>query len=322
MAQYEFKAEFSNNRPIVKGFTGFAEKDDAPIKNTAVYLRPNHAFHNGKINVVLWFHGFYVEDVRDLVQPVNAGMEMNLRDSVRNSNKDAVLIAPWLGLKTSSATGSLALGSLGEGTGCQAYLDQVIDGLLRFRQSMSKEASSVLEIGNLIIAGHSAGGALMKDASKHLGTYKDKVKEYWGFDCFYDDGYSAWLRDNPKPDKVFYFGNGSGAHGYYAFKLMKEVYGTLKQPVPPSRQIPNMYLAPAVDKVFTADDNYAFEPIEDPNDWGTRRNPYTDVRRATDPSLKNQDQGEYWSKILPKLTEHFQVVRDLLGPRIQQSKWL
>ena len=45
---------------------------------------------------------------------------------------------------------------------------------------MSKDASTVLEIGNLIIAGHSAGGALMKDASKRLGTYKDKVKKVLG----------------------------------------------------------------------------------------------------------------------------------------------
>ena len=27
-------------------------------------------------------------------------------------------------------------------------------------------------------------------------------------------------------------------------------------------------------------------------------------------------------ELLPKLRDHFQVVRDLFGPRIRQSKWL
>ena len=56
----------------------------------------------------------------------------------------------------------------------------------------------------------------------------------------------------------------------------------------------------------------------------TSRGPafYTQVRTATDRYLGDADQSTYWSKLLPKLRDHFQVVRDLFGPRIRQSKWL
>jgi hypothetical protein len=322
MGQYQFKAEFSNDRPIVIGSSGFAQGTPNPMRDTGVYLRPGHEFSRGKVDVILWFHGFYVQNVQDLLQPVDAGMNMFLRESVLNSKKDVVLIAPWLGLKTSSTTGSLGLGALGEGVGCQDYLDQVIAGLVEFRKALSPQASSSLVVENLIIAGHSAGGALMKEPSKHLGTYQERLRECWGFDCFYDNDYSSWCWTNPKPKKVFYFGNGSGAKGAYAYKLMREVYGTLKHPA--AKPVPNTSLAPAVDKVFTANDTYAFQPIQDPDDWGAPgHNPYTDVRTATDPYLKNDDnQAPYWSRIYPKLTEHFQVVRDLFGPRVQQSKVL
>ena len=52
------KQNSATNDQSSRALPDFAEKDDALIKNTAVYLPPNHAFHNGMINVVLWFHGF------------------------------------------------------------------------------------------------------------------------------------------------------------------------------------------------------------------------------------------------------------------------
>ena len=161
----------------------------------------------------------------------------------------------------------------------------------------------------------------MREASKHLGKLKDNLKECWGFDCFYDDEYGQWAKENPGSKKFIYFGNGSGNGGSHAFKFMKEVYGTPKKPIPDHQGLPNVNLAPAVDRIYTANDNIAFQSIEDIqeawNPYGP--NVYRDVRKATDPFLNDKTHTTYWSKILPKLTEHFQVVRDLFGPRIKQS---
>lgn len=323
MSKCEFEEEKFSLSPIVKGITAFAEKENACIMDTGIFLPPNHSFNNDTVNVVLWFHGYYVQSAKDLIHPANSKMDMKLRESILGSQKDVILIGPWLGLKSDSSTGKLSLDTLGEGDGCQVYLEQVLDGIVRFQKSLSSHSTSSLKIDNLIIAGHSAGGALMRAASKHLGKLKDNLKECWGFDCFYDDLYGAWARENPKPEKLFYFGNGSGGGGLHAFKLMKEVYGTPKKPIQDSKRIPNMKLAPAVDKIYTANDNVAFQSVEDILDWNPYgHNVYMDVRKATDPFLDDNNQTRYWKQILPKLTEHFQVVRDLFGPRIKQSKWL
>ena len=47
-----------------------------------------------------------------------------------------------------------------------------------------------------------------------------------------------------------------------------------------------------------------------------------DARTATDRYLGDADHSRYWSNLLPKLSDHFQVARDLFGPRIRQSRWL
>ncbi|MBL8793760.1 MAG: hypothetical protein JNM56_07645 [Planctomycetia bacterium] len=323
MGQYVFVEEKFSNSPIVKGTTAFAEKDHAPIRDTGVYLPPQHDFKQDTVNVVLWFHGFYVQNVRDLLHPDSDKMDMKLRESVLRAGKDTILVAPWLGLKSSSDSGSLDLASLNVADGCGVYLDQVLNGIARLRQALSGSASSALHLGKLVIAGHSAGGALMRAAGQHLGKYKDHVKEYWGFDCFYDELYPSWARENPRPDKVFYVGDGSGAGGRHAFQLMKQVYGTPKRPLARSQALPRMYVAPAVDRVYTADDDVAFQSIIDVTDWSPAGpNVYTDVRKATDPLLDSYDHSVYWTKLFPKLSGHFHVVRDLLGPRIKQSQWL
>ena len=101
--------------PMVPGYTAFAEKDNACIKDTAIFLPLSHPFDKRVVDVVLWFHGYYVPDVRDLIHPADPKKDMKLRESLRAERKDVILVAPWLGL-----SGNMSLGSLGEGDGCQA----------------------------------------------------------------------------------------------------------------------------------------------------------------------------------------------------------
>jgi hypothetical protein len=323
MGSCQFVEEKFSTHAVVKGATAFAEKENACFKDTGIYLPPDHSFSNDTVNVVLWLHGFYVHDARDLMHPENSDMDMKVRESVLASKKDVVFVAPWLGHKSSSTSGELGLGPLGQGDGGQAYLEAVLDGLARFQRTLSGGASASLQLGALAIAGHSAGGAQMREATKHLGKFKENLKECWGFDCFYDGLYPSWIRETPTPEKYFYVANGSGGGGLYAFNLMKDVYGTPRKPISSQRQIPNLYLAPAVDGIATARDDIAFQSIPDILDWSPAGpNVYNDVRKKTDPFLDDASHMRYWSELRGKLVGHFRVVKDLLGPRIRQSKWL
>jgi hypothetical protein len=314
MSAYAFVDESSNTSALVP-WTGFAEKTGG-YPPTAVYLPKGKNDGASVVDVVVWFHGHLVSSARDLVRPAVASYDMNLRESVRDSKKDVIFVAPWVGL-----THGMDLGLLGKDKGCQVYLDMVLAGLAPFQKSHSTSATDSLSLGNLIFACHSAGGVMMKTAVEHLGPYYEKLKECWGFDCFYDTGYPAWSRKHPKPAKYWYVGDGSGQGGSHCFKFMKEQYGTPKKPE--KRGIENTYLAYAVDKVLTTMDSVAFQPvIENPNDWGARRDVYTQVRRDTDRYLADADHSIYWSKLRPKLLNHFQVVRDLFGPRLKQSQSL
>src|SRR5207253_2240081 len=149
------------------------------------------------LDVVLWLHGFYVADYKKhLFGPSTDGRKANLRESADAAGKDVVLVAPWLGDAERDAAGNVTgdYGSLNRfdmddpRKGLEAYLDEVL-GLLAQHQGVSK-----LEIGRLILAGHSAGGRRMQIATRALGSYLGKLTECWGFDCMYTAGgdYGCW----------------------------------------------------------------------------------------------------------------------------------
>lgn len=119
--------------------------------------------------------------------------------------KDVVLVAPWLGYRDLSS-GSIGLGKLGEGKGCQLYLEEVLSALSDFHGVKN------LQINTLVIAGHSAGGLMMRDVIGALGGLKQNLKECWGFDCIYGPAstWSEWIRTNKTKAKLyFYIANGS-----------------------------------------------------------------------------------------------------------------
>jgi hypothetical protein len=66
------------------------------MKPTGVYLAPKHVSTKNAVDLVLWLHGWYVKDHKQLFH----SDEAHLRDQVLNSGKDAVLIAPFLGQKS------------------------------------------------------------------------------------------------------------------------------------------------------------------------------------------------------------------------------
>ena len=307
MSQCKFIVD---DKATVQGTTLFAEGKHACTKETGVYLPPNHQDKSSNLNVILWLHGYYVKSVRNLFNP-GSDYETTLRQSILASKKDVVLVAPWLGYRDHSS-GSIGLGKLGGGKGCQLYLEEVLTALGEFQGAKN------LQINTLIVAGHSAGGLMMRDAVGTFGSLKQNLKECWGFDCIYGPAgtWSEWIRANKTKVKLYFY-IASGSNKIAAVDLIKVVNGTLKKPnFDHSRQ--NIFMAPALKAYGTLIDKIAFQSNEE-FQIKFATDAYELIRKEVDPLLDDPKSGKYWQKIYPYLKGHFEVVRDLLAPRIQQS---
>jgi hypothetical protein len=293
------------------------------MRDTGVYV-PRAEQLGAKVDVILWLHGWYVSDSKNLFEPPK-GYITSLRESVLASKKNVVLVGPHLGLQTHRGEGTLKLGNLGEGAGCNLYLKQVMTALTDWHVQtfLTGEIGGItvrkpdFQIRNLIIACHSGGGDLMRTATGALGDLKPVLKECWGFDCMYASGstYEHWAFSlAPAGVKTyFYLANGSSAAHFAEF--WKAAYGTPKRPRAGGR-MQNLFLAPAVPGVEL--DRTAFQSVEEIQGKPDTGNPYEAVRRKVDPFL---DDPQVYSRKLnaQPLKDHFQVVRELFGHRLGES---
>ena len=152
------------------------------IRPTAVYFPPTATATD--LTMVLWLHGYYVNNHRDIFE-LEDTKPTYLRESVQDAKKDVVLVAPFLGhryvvqvpdpdhpgkTKPQSTGDSLDLTVLGpleakkgKDTGLEAYLKEVL--------ALLKDAKGKpFTLKNLIIASHSAGGAMMRQATGAAGN--------------------------------------------------------------------------------------------------------------------------------------------------------
>lgn len=321
----------------VQGKTLFSDGDDC-ITPTAVYLPQNALKASTSLNVILWLHGFYVKDYKKNLfgpdttdDPSSKVRHMTkLRESVDKSQKNVVLVAPFLGFKHRKkdptptdpnhmkTVGTLALGKLSKNKGgIQPYLDQVL-GLVGQSQGIGALGSKNVE--RLVIACHSGGGDLMRDATGALGTYLPKLKECWGFDCMYADGnaYGCWADGLPGVYLYFYLGDGSSA--FHLEEFWRFAYGTPDTPEP--QRMNNVFLAaavkqPAMESLTDLEVFQSFEAIQQKQQNKQALTDYEKVRLQLDPNL-NKPLG-MWAKAVndTALKGHYQVVMDLMKPRIE-----
>jgi hypothetical protein len=165
------------------GVTLFTKRTARCIKPTAVYFPPRHAVSSKKLDVVLWLHGYYVKDHKFLFN----GDPARIREQVRDSGKDVVLIAPFLGYEYSvgdSVAGNYTVNDLATPKWGERYLDQIIAAISKF-QTPEAEPPPLLQIGKLVIACHSGGGNGMRNLVGSLGKYQSNLTACWGFDCLY-----------------------------------------------------------------------------------------------------------------------------------------
>jgi hypothetical protein len=214
--------------------------------------------------------------------------------------------------------------------GVQPYLEQI---LVQIAKELYPDKT--LTIKNLILAGHSAGGGLIQDATKTMADqFLEKLKEVWGFDCMYQD-YGCWADGLRPPDGIdffFYLGDGSNATRFK--NLWTFAYGTPKQPDP--QPMFNMHMAPAT-KLFRASpakgerrppapegialdvltDSEVFQSLDDiqqKDQKGLNLTAYEKLRMQIDPML-GDGSGNYEDALTPLMT-HFEVVQKMLKPRV------
>ena len=165
------------------GVTLFTKRTARCIKPTAVYFPPRHAVSSKKLDVVLWLHGYYVKDHKFLFH----GDPARIREQVRDSGKDVVLIAPFLGYEYSvgdNVAGNYNVNDLATLKWGERYLDQIIAAISKF-ETPDAEPAPLLQIGKLVIACHSGGGNGMRNLVGSLGKYQSNLAACWGFDCLY-----------------------------------------------------------------------------------------------------------------------------------------
>ncbi|SIN72483.1 hypothetical protein SAMN05444166_0450 [Singulisphaera sp. GP187] len=293
------------------------------IRPTGVFV-PQAGITNSHeaVTLLLWFHGYRVKDAPYLFYHEAT----QLLKAVSESNKDVILVAPALGLRDKTHA-EYDASALGGGSKTALYLDQILGALSDWyertfiageRAQMGGEPTK-FQLANLYIAGHSGGGSGIISAVAALGSYKDRLRECWGFDCLYGDGQSwfQWAKARTGIPLYFYFGKGTKpSDNADVLGFWKRVYGTPKSPIPAAGRMRNVFLAPALPGAEL--DMVAFQSTDDILARAKAGNRYEEVRRIVDPLLDNSD--KYWSTLIEKgLMEHYSVVSELLCPRIKQS---
>jgi hypothetical protein len=202
-------------------------------QSTGVFVPANYRV--GKtIDLVLFLRGY---DINRPKTPTSVGEYWNspqhpilksflLREEINKSGKNVILAVPTLGPFSE-------FGKLQDEGGVREFLDQILDGL--WRSGPHVGLADRPTVRHLILAAHSGGGVPLRRLAQVLGnddTYKDKLKECWGFDSIYGvkdkdaDFWSDWAKSHA----------GTKVTMFYIF-TQRDVGKDSKLPVSPSNPL-------------------------------------------------------------------------------------
>ncbi len=220
--------------PVWPGRTFFTKSVSGDMLPAAVYMPPNHNPSANMLNVLLFLHGYYVGSTAALTNSDNC----RLCEQVINSGRDIVLVAPWLGYKwgLGAENGTLQTGRLANAKYGESFLKAILAALPVPRAAAAPPPAAPaaapgadavsgagtvvnapkppkLDIANLILACHSAGGVGMRNIVRTLGAFEAKLKECVGLDCLYTGGNDGdakfWYNRAREPGvcpEFFYYG--------------------------------------------------------------------------------------------------------------------
>lgn len=335
-----------SNSPI-GGLTLYGSSLSRP---TAIYFPRADIKKNSVLNVIIWFHGYYVSSLKEIFhfysgnEPDKNG-DARLRQSVLNAKQDVVLVAPFLGYvppgvsdekkkaavtqaekdaiakaEKAHAAGAdryaTAEGELGRGSNGLKYLNEVLKAIAVYRDQSDSAAAP--KLGNLYLACHSGGGEGMLDVVGSLGTYSANLKECWGFDCLYSSRYAGAARGSPKVRFYLYFGQGSTRER--AYDIFAAKYGSIKGRV--ATDLGNAFVAPATTTKMPGvdDDSRAFRSVQEIKQASPMAASYESFRQDLDAQLGDKQKfTAFLRKNKLNLQGHYTVPATLMEPRIRQS---
>jgi hypothetical protein len=242
-----------------KSFT--LETDDRFfIRETVAYVKGTPATHADAVTVIVWFHGFYVNNRGTLFHDVQ-GEEVKLLENLKNCPiKELIFIAPWMGYvrpameyvldrnnqkiplldkNKNIIPGKFQQRNIGSpqyrgvesqlGKAADDYLAKVLAGLARFLDSKGQELKggdgksvSAFTIKNLIVACHSGGGVAMRAFVGGLGSSNAAaLRGSWCFDCLYgSDDADFWFKRSTNAAPFYTYYWGTAGNAKRLLKLM------------------------------------------------------------------------------------------------------
>lgn len=175
-------------------------------------FQPATAIKNSKtfsaIDVIVYLHGhIYPCDNKGVGKFDKGGIEYYwntpdftfLREDLAASGRNALLIAPTFTNKLNR--GSSTFGNLDANKKFDFLLAECLTHLKNGGQ-IPKDS----EIGNIVLAGHSAGGLPMQEILWAINSAGQNIVECWGFECLYfgTDIWRAWLNFNATKNFIHY----------------------------------------------------------------------------------------------------------------------
>jgi hypothetical protein len=167
---------------------------------TAIYLPPGLQ-RTPRVDVIVYLHGW--ERTRNgaiicgqarTIEEYLRGRHFPLREILRDSGKNAILVAPKLG--THSEPGTLVRPGA-----FTAFVDKVLLAL-----ATCGAWSKPPVLGRLVLAAHSGGGAILGRITTINGELLEPLKEVWMFDALYGAVVPYWERLlQARPDLVARF---------------------------------------------------------------------------------------------------------------------
>lgn len=175
----------------------------APVE-TAVFI-PDGFVVSQNIDLVIYLRGFKIDDKVVTMDDYFKKSYGKLREGVNASGRNVILVAPALGPKSQA-------GTLVKPGGLDAFVGQVLRAALRHGGFLQPPPS--LTLSNLIVAGHSGGGAPTRAIAGGTDKALKNLRECWGYDSLNNAAdlqfWPGWSANNAsKRLLLFYLPNGT-----------------------------------------------------------------------------------------------------------------
>lgn len=198
-------------------------------KETGIFI-PENFKGNAFIDIIIYLHG--IKSSRDASINYYWNKKSNphfiLREELNAAGKNAILVAPNLGPRSQSQTGTLTTK-----TGFEDFLESVLT-VLQTNGPYRETEKPVIR--NIILAAHSGGGVPLRNIASLKGTggYANKIRECWCFDGLYWSGdagfWNGWARRNPDAKLFVYFKSSTSEHSRDLLERSADIGNVLVEP--------------------------------------------------------------------------------------------